>query len=137
MLRALATWFAKWKYVFNKEVEAGMHTWSARVAKVNAKATRELIVKLKADADALDARIKDVAEMEELGFWLCENGINWGLGNWGLGTTGDWGQTGRSPFSSQACVIGTRSRRVPAPISILQRLSFALCLFDHVSPRFA
>jgi hypothetical protein len=35
---------------------------------------RELVVKLKAEADELDARIKHVAEMEEKGFWLCENG---------------------------------------------------------------
>jgi len=74
MLRALATWFAKWKYILNKETEAGMHTWSARVSEQNAKATRELIVQLKKDADELDARIKHVAEMEEKGFWLCENG---------------------------------------------------------------
>jgi hypothetical protein len=74
MLRAFATWFAKWRYRWNKEVEAGMHTWSARVAEQNAKASRDLIVKLKNEADAYEARIKQVAEMEEKGFWLCENG---------------------------------------------------------------
>ena len=74
MLRAIATWFAKWKYVWNKETEAGMHTWSARVAEMNAQANRDLIAKLKQDADALDARIKQVAEMEEKGYWLCDNG---------------------------------------------------------------
>jgi hypothetical protein len=34
----LATWIAKWKYVWNKETEAGLHTLSARVAEVNAQA---------------------------------------------------------------------------------------------------
>jgi hypothetical protein len=74
MLRALATWIAKWKYVWNKETEAGLHTWSARVSEANAKVTRDVIVKLKAGAEELEARIKDVAEMEEEGFWLCDNG---------------------------------------------------------------
>jgi hypothetical protein len=69
MLRAFATWFAKRRYVWSKEVEAGMHEWSARVAEQNAKASRDLIVKLKNEADAYEARIKDVAEMEEKGFW--------------------------------------------------------------------
>jgi hypothetical protein len=40
-----------------------MHTWSARVCERNAKDTRELVVKLKAGADELDARIKHVADM--------------------------------------------------------------------------
>jgi hypothetical protein len=74
MLRAFATWVAKRKYIWNKEVEAGMHEWSARVAEQNAKASRDLIIKLKNDADAYEARIKEVADMEEEGFWLCENG---------------------------------------------------------------
>jgi hypothetical protein len=74
MLRAFATWFAKWKYVWNKETESGMHLWSARVAEQNAKASRDLIVKLKNEADAYEARIKSVAEMEENGFWQCANG---------------------------------------------------------------
>ena len=74
MLRAFATWYARWKYRVNKEVEAGMHEWSARVAEQNAKASRDLIVKLKVEADAYEARIKSVAEMEEKGFWQCADG---------------------------------------------------------------
>jgi hypothetical protein len=74
MLRAFATWYARWKYRVNKEVEAGMHEWSARVAEKNAKASRDLIIKLKTEADAYEARIKSVAEMEEKGFYLCDNG---------------------------------------------------------------
>jgi hypothetical protein len=74
MLRAFATWFAKWSHVWNKEVDAGKNEWSARVAEQNAKVSRDLIVKLKNEADAYEARIKNVAQMEEKGFWLCENG---------------------------------------------------------------
>jgi hypothetical protein len=74
MLRALATWISKWRYIWNKEQEAGMHSWSARVSERNATATRDLVVKLKSGADELEARIKDVADMEEKGFWLCEDG---------------------------------------------------------------
>jgi hypothetical protein len=74
MLRAFAQWWAKRKYVLNKELEAGMHLWSARVAEQNAQMSRDLIAKLKVEADAFEARIKDVADMEEQGFWLCENG---------------------------------------------------------------
>jgi len=60
--------------MWNKESDAGTNTWSARVAKRNAKISRDLIVKITAEADELDARIKHVADMEEKGFWLCENG---------------------------------------------------------------
>jgi hypothetical protein len=74
MLRAFAARFAKRKYVWNKELEAGMHEWSARVAEQNAKASRDLIVKLKNEADAYEVRINNVAEMGEKGFWQCEDG---------------------------------------------------------------
>ncbi|SPF45113.1 hypothetical protein SBA4_3300006 [Candidatus Sulfopaludibacter sp. SbA4] len=36
--------------------------------------TKDLIAKLTTKADAFDARIKQVAGMEEKGFWLCEDG---------------------------------------------------------------
>ncbi|SPF55150.1 hypothetical protein SBA4_6980008 [Candidatus Sulfopaludibacter sp. SbA4] len=35
---------------------------------------KDIITKLTEEADAFDARIKQVPEMEEKGFWLCENG---------------------------------------------------------------
>jgi hypothetical protein len=74
MLRAIVTWWARWKYILNKEHEAGLNLWSARVSEKKAKESRDLIVKLKNEADAYEARIKQMAEMEEKGFWLCENG---------------------------------------------------------------
>jgi len=74
MLRAIATWFARWKYVLAKEQEAGLNLWSARVAEQKAKETRALIPELEQEADELEARIKQMAEMEEKGFWLCDNG---------------------------------------------------------------
>jgi hypothetical protein len=40
-----------------------------------------LIVKLKNEADAYEARIKNVVEMEEKGFWLCENGHEFAIGD--------------------------------------------------------
>lgn len=74
MLRAIATWIARWRYVWNKETEAGLNEWSARVSEQKAKESRGLIAKLKQDADELEIRIKNMAEMEENGFFLCENG---------------------------------------------------------------
>jgi hypothetical protein len=74
MLRAIATWIARWKYVWNKETEAGLNEWSARVSEQKAQESRGLITKMKQEADDLEARIKHMTEMEEKGFWLCENG---------------------------------------------------------------
>jgi len=51
-----------------------MHELSARVAEANAKITREEIAQLTKDADEMEARIKQVAEMEERGYWECANG---------------------------------------------------------------
>ena len=65
---------AKWSYVFRKYSESSMHELSARVAERSAKMTRDTIAQLTKDADEMEARIKQVAEMEEKGFWLCENG---------------------------------------------------------------
>lgn len=74
MIRILARIWAKWAYVFRKEGEAEMHLLSARVAERSAKLTRDTIAQLTKDADGMEARIKQVAEMEEKGFWLCEDG---------------------------------------------------------------
>ena len=60
--------------MWNKEKEAGLNEWSVRVAERNSQMSRDLIAKLKQDADELEARIKQVAEMEENGFYLCEKG---------------------------------------------------------------
>lgn len=51
-----------------------MHILSAKVAERNAGLTKTLIAQLTKDADVMDARIKDMAEMEEKGFWECEDG---------------------------------------------------------------
>jgi hypothetical protein len=74
MLRAIATWIAGWKYIWNKETEAGLNEWSARVSEQKARETRAAILQLKTDAEELDAQIKHMAEMEEKGFWLCDDG---------------------------------------------------------------
>jgi hypothetical protein len=74
MIRVFAKWYGKWKYVLAKETEGAMHEWSAKVAEKNASMTRDLIAHLTKDADAMEARINQVVEMEEKGYWECENG---------------------------------------------------------------
>jgi ssDNA-binding Zn-finger/Zn-ribbon topoisomerase 1 len=74
MIRLLARWWARWSFVWAKEVEGGKHEWAARVADRNAAMTRDIISRLTKEADDMDVRIKEVAEMEEKGFWMCENG---------------------------------------------------------------
>ena len=44
------------------------------MAERNAAETKEAIARLTKEADAMDARISQVAEMEERGFWFCEDG---------------------------------------------------------------
>jgi hypothetical protein len=74
MMNFLVHIWAKWSYVFRKEGEAHMHELSARVADAKAQETRDEITQLTKDADEMDARIKQMAEMEEKGFWECEDG---------------------------------------------------------------
>lgn len=74
MLRDIATWWSRWVYVWRKENEAGLHSWSARVAERNAEMTRAAIAKFTKEAEAFDVRIKQVAEMEEKGFYVCDDG---------------------------------------------------------------
>ena len=70
----MARVWAKWAYVFNKYRESEAHILSAKVAERNAGLTKTLIAQLTKDADTMEARIKQMAEMEEKGFWECENG---------------------------------------------------------------
>jgi len=70
----MARVWAKWAYVFNKYRESEAHILSAKVAERNAGLTKTLIAQLAKDADTMEARIKQMAEMEEKGFWECENG---------------------------------------------------------------
>ena len=66
--------FARWKYIFHYEMEAEENLLKAALSTRNAAERRELVTKLNQEADGMDARIKEVGEMEEKGFYLCENG---------------------------------------------------------------
>src|SRR5580698_4196665 len=74
MTNFIAKRWAKWSYIFNKLSESEMHTLSAKVAARNAELTKAKIAQMTKDADAQEARITEMAEMEEKGFWECENG---------------------------------------------------------------
>jgi hypothetical protein len=74
MIRFIATIWSKWSFVFAKEVEAGKHVWAAKVAERNTALTKTLIAQLTKETDAMEVRVKQMIEMEEKGFWECENG---------------------------------------------------------------
>jgi hypothetical protein len=74
MINFFAKRWAKWSYIFNKLRESEMHTLSAKVAERNAELTKAKIAQMTKDADAQEARITEMAEMEEKGFWECEDG---------------------------------------------------------------
>ena len=74
MLRFIARVYAKLQLRFKQEVEAATNDLSASLAMRNGEEKRAKASALRAEADVMDARIKQVAEMEEKGFWLCENG---------------------------------------------------------------
>jgi hypothetical protein len=74
MLRTFARWFARKKYIFSQEVEAATNDLNAGLSLRLATEKRALIEKLNKEADEMDARIKEVSELEEKGFMLCDNG---------------------------------------------------------------
>ena len=74
MLRIFARWWARKKYVLSQEVEAATNDLNAGLSLRLATEKRALIENLKKEADEMDARIRQVSEMEEKGYWLCENG---------------------------------------------------------------
>src|ERR1039458_923880 len=71
MLRIFARWWARKKYVLSQEVEAATNDLNAGLSLRLSTEKRALIEKLNKEADEMDARIKQVSEMEEKGFWLC------------------------------------------------------------------
>lgn len=74
MLRMFARWWARKKYVLSQEVEAATNDLNAGLSLRLSTEKRALIEKLNKEADEMDARIKEVSEMEEKGFYSCENG---------------------------------------------------------------
>jgi len=74
MLRFVLTRFAKLSYISKLEKEAGLNIWMGKVQQAKGAAERKQAADMKSDADAREARIKEMAEMEEKGFFTCENG---------------------------------------------------------------
>jgi hypothetical protein len=71
MFRFIAKVAAKIQYRWRQEVEAETNLLHAGLATRLAQEKRELVARVTKEADAMDARIKEAAEMEEKGFWEC------------------------------------------------------------------
>jgi len=74
MIRTFAKTWSKLAYIFKMEQEAGLNETLAKVQQQKATVERKLAADKTAQADAREARIKEMAEMEEKGYWECENG---------------------------------------------------------------
>lgn len=74
MLTFIARRFAKLQYRFRQITEAETNELHAKLADQLAKEKREASANLTKEADEMDARIKEVSDMEERGYWTCENG---------------------------------------------------------------
>src|SRR5580704_17876948 len=74
MFRFIAKRWARAAYVFRQETEAATNDLNAGLSLRLATEKRAVIEKLNKEADEMDARIKEVGEMEEKGYWLCEDG---------------------------------------------------------------
>ncbi len=74
MLRFLAKRYAKTRYQFRQLLEAETNELHAKLADMLAKEHRDNAANITKEADQMDARIKEVSEMEENGYFLCEDG---------------------------------------------------------------
>ncbi len=74
MIRVFAKRWAKLAYRFKEEREAAIYDINASAAQVRAGQRRETVKQLISEAETIEARIKQMDEMEEKGYWLCENG---------------------------------------------------------------
>ena len=72
MFKFIARRWAKAAYVFRQEVEADTNVLNAGLALRTAAEKHKLAAQLTEQADQMDARIKEVAEMEEKGYWICD-----------------------------------------------------------------
>jgi hypothetical protein len=77
MIRTLARWWARRKYVWKIEIEAVTQDLQADLSAQRAKEKRDLAAQLRKESDDMETRVKQMAEMEEKGFWLCEEGHEW------------------------------------------------------------
>jgi len=74
MIRSVAKWWATIAYRWKLESEAGTNEVNAGLAAKNAQAKRQLVDRLNKEADAIEARVKQMVEMLEKGYWECEDG---------------------------------------------------------------
>ena len=74
MIRTLARWWARRRYIFKQEFEAALEDLQAALSAQRAKDKRDLAAQLRKEADDMETRVKQMAELEEKGFWLCEDG---------------------------------------------------------------
>jgi transcription initiation factor IIE alpha subunit len=74
MIRFFAKIVAKLQYRWRQEVEAASNDLNALLALKTAEDKRAVASRIKVEADKMDARIKEVGELEEKGYWLCRNG---------------------------------------------------------------
>lgn len=81
MLSFIARHWARTRYAFNQLTEAATNDLNAGLALRTADEKRKLAGQLTEQADQMDARIKEVAEMEEKGFYSCENGHEGSIGD--------------------------------------------------------
>jgi hypothetical protein len=73
MFRFIAKVAAKVIYRWRQEVESETNLLHAGLATRLAQEKRDLVSRLNAEADPMEARIKQFSEMEEQGYWLCED----------------------------------------------------------------
>src|ERR1035441_3142051 len=74
MLNLIAKWWAKKRYVWAELSQAANLDLNASAAQYKANQRREEVKALTEQADAIEANIKRLDELEEKGYWLCENG---------------------------------------------------------------
>ena len=74
MIRTLARWWARRRYIFKQEFEAALEDLQAALSAQRAKEKRDLAAQLRKESDDMETRVKQMAEMEEKGFWLCDDG---------------------------------------------------------------
>lgn len=74
MLRTIAKWWAKKKYIWKQEVEASTAELHAGLSFRLAGEKRALIAQLNKDAEDIENNIKSVDEKMAAGYWECANG---------------------------------------------------------------
>jgi hypothetical protein len=85
MFRFLAKVYTKIAYRWRHERESALNDLNGRLAERTGSEKRTLVKQLNKEADTMDARIKEVAAMEEKGFWLCDNGHEMDSATWPCG----------------------------------------------------